>query len=222
MLVSSSNNTIGEALTGGGNVISGNGQQGVEITGGPTAQGNQILGNDIGTDIGSGTGATAQPAGVNPRPNQMQGILIEDSPNNIIGGLTADAQNVIAGNDLDGVLIDGPQSTGNVVRTTTSASTSSAAWSRWSSPTRATASTSRRPATRSAGRPPRRRTRSTTTCSNGIELTGAGASGNVIQGNVIGLNPGERQRLRQHARRHPHRRRPEQRDRRDRRPGRGT
>src|SRR5262249_49424261 len=54
--VTASNNTIGEALQGGGNVISGNGTVGVHVAnvaGQPDVQGNNLLGNEIGTDIGT-------------------------------------------------------------------------------------------------------------------------------------------------------------------------
>ncbi|WP_406695704.1 Calx-beta domain-containing protein [Singulisphaera sp. Ch08] len=113
VLVSSSNNTIGEALVGGGNIISGNGTQGVKVTGGPDVQGNLIVGNDIGTDMGVGTGATKRPKGLDPRPNGAEGILIENSPNNTIGSLIAAGKNVIAANQADGVLIQGAAATGN-------------------------------------------------------------------------------------------------------------
>lgn len=110
VLIASSNNTIGEALVGGGNVISGNGSQGVKITGGPNVQGNILVGNEIGTDMGIGL---VRPKGIDPRPNGAEGILIEDSPNNTIGSLLPAGKNVIAANQADGVLIQGATATGN-------------------------------------------------------------------------------------------------------------
>lgn len=110
VLVSSSNNTIGEALSGGGNTISGNGLQGLLITG-VGAQGNQVAGNNIGTDLGIVNGV--RPKGIDARPNGSEGIRIQDSPKNTIGSLIAAGKNVIGGNNLDGVVIDGPASTGN-------------------------------------------------------------------------------------------------------------
>ncbi|MGE3819499.1 MAG: hypothetical protein AB7I30_08690, partial [Isosphaeraceae bacterium] len=111
--VSSSNNTIGEALTGGGNVISGNGAQGVLITGGADVQGNNLLGNLIGTDIG--VVGSNPPKGLWARANGLEGVLIRDSPKNIVGGNTAAARNVIGGNLGDGVVITGAESAGNRV-----------------------------------------------------------------------------------------------------------
>jgi hypothetical protein len=82
------------------NTISGNGQNGVQITGSDT-MGNIIVGNLIGTDPG-GT------AGVGNNWNGIQ--LSSGARNNTIG-----PDNVISGNDLDGVfLIDG-ETTGNAV-----------------------------------------------------------------------------------------------------------
>src|SRR5262249_22216488 len=105
----SSNNTIGEALAGGGNDISSNGAAGVEVTGGPGVQGNNIVGNNIGTEVGTGL------RGVAPRPNNGEGVLTQNSPNNTIGSLIADGKNVIAANNADGILITGAASTGNSV-----------------------------------------------------------------------------------------------------------
>jgi hypothetical protein len=76
-------NTIG--TPGAGNVISGNGYGGIEITSG----GNVVAANYIGTDAG---GTTAI--------NQIYGVLIWNVMNadNRIGGTTEDARNVISGN----------------------------------------------------------------------------------------------------------------------------
>jgi CSLREA domain-containing protein len=190
VLVTSSNNTIGEALKGGGNYISGNGQQGVEITGGPPSQGNLVVGNFIGTDIGTLTGVTVQPAGMTPRPNQAQGILIEDSPNNFIGGLTDAAKNVVAANRLDGILIDGPQSTGNNVLGNwigfnVANTLESLVIPNQGDGIHITSSNNTIGGTLGGAQ-----NTIDNNLQHGIELTGAGASGNIIQGNVIGLNPG--------------------------------
>lgn len=111
--VSASNNTIGEALAGGGNVISGNGAEGVLITGGANVQGNNLLGNLIGTDMGIKGGA--RPKGIDPRPNLLQGVRILDSPKNTVGGTNEAARNVIGGNLGDGLVIEGAESSANRV-----------------------------------------------------------------------------------------------------------
>jgi hypothetical protein len=64
--------------------------------------GDQITGNFIGTD----------PSGTLALPNTNSGIKVS-SPNNVIGGATAGARNVICGNGL-GVTVD--TSTGNIIQ----------------------------------------------------------------------------------------------------------
>ena len=71
-----------------------------------TASGNILEGNFIGTD----------PGGTIDRGNTQDGVRIE-SADNLIGGPANAAQNVISGNDADGVTIDGENATtsGNVI-----------------------------------------------------------------------------------------------------------
>ena len=108
-----SNNTIGGASPGAGNLISGNGHDGVllDVQGGPPITGNLIQGNYIGTDA-TGTHALGNATGVH----------IVGASNNTIGGSVAGAGNLISGNGfngafnpLAGIAIDGP-ATGNVVQ----------------------------------------------------------------------------------------------------------
>lgn len=113
ILVESSNNTIGEALAGGGNVIGGNGLQGIEITGGPLDQGNNVYGNWVGTTLGT-KDSTIQ-RGEIADPNGAEGVLILGSPKNNIGGSAVAARNVIGANALDGIAIEGATATGNRV-----------------------------------------------------------------------------------------------------------
>ncbi len=97
------------------NVISGNGQNGVELSG---ASNNQIAQNYIGTDI----------TGTVDLGNAANGVLLTAAAkNNMIGGIATDGNdptgavyiqpalgNVISGNNADGVLIN-KKSTGNHV-----------------------------------------------------------------------------------------------------------
>ena len=77
------------------NVISANGGSGVRIRGN-AATNNTVSGNVIGTDV----------SGINPLPNQFHGVLIEfDASNNIVGGATSSATNVIAFNLRDGIAL---------------------------------------------------------------------------------------------------------------------
>lgn len=73
ILINSPNNTIGGTKVGDANVISGN-DRGIEVQG---AGNNTIQGNFIGTDL-SGSVAVG---------NRTVGIYLNDSPNNLIGGL---------------------------------------------------------------------------------------------------------------------------------------
>ena len=102
IIINATNNTIGGTAAGARNVISGNNDAGIKII----ANGNQVLGNYIGTDA-NGT------AGLG---NTNQGVrLLINASNNKIGGTAAGARNVISGNGSYGVLILDSNSTGNVV-----------------------------------------------------------------------------------------------------------
>ena len=105
-------NTIGGAVPGAGNLISGNAGSGIKLSGAnifvsPTsAQGDVIQGNLIGTDA----------TGTHPIPNGGNGIWLTSSTidnngtvvptNNIIGGTDAGLANVISNNLGHGVFID--------------------------------------------------------------------------------------------------------------------
>jgi hypothetical protein len=85
--------TIGGTASGAANVISGNGQYGIDIE----APDCLVEGNKVGTDTG-GTAAVANIAG---------GIYV-DSSNATIGGTVSGAANVISGNGRYGILIESP------------------------------------------------------------------------------------------------------------------
>jgi len=96
-----SRNTIGRYGERQGNVLSAN-YVGIEIRG----RANAVQGNLIGTDA-SGTEAM---------PNGAEGIWIAPgAADNLIGGGVPEARNVISGNDLFGISIDGSGTTGNLV-----------------------------------------------------------------------------------------------------------
>ncbi len=103
----SSANLIGGAISGWGNLISGNGTFGIEIVNlGST--GNQVQGNSIGTNL-DGTAALE---------NAESGILLDTAPGNTIGGASAGAGNLISGNGKFGIEIvqaDGNQLLGNTI-----------------------------------------------------------------------------------------------------------
>jgi titin len=103
-MISAGDTTIGGSAAGAGNLISGNGMDGILISdtsNGPTGQdslqGNFILGNMIGTDA-TGTKAI---------PNNGNGILLNaGASTNVIGGTAPGSGNLLANNKSNGVLID--------------------------------------------------------------------------------------------------------------------
>lgn len=102
-----SNNLIGGTLVGSGNVISGNGKYGIQITEfSSTSTDTKIQGNFIGTDV-SGTQAIG---------NTSAGVFINDSSGHVIGGTDTGARNVISGNTLQGVVILGLNAKDNLVQ----------------------------------------------------------------------------------------------------------
>ena len=104
VLVKGSNNTIGGATFGTGNVISGNTGDGIELNGAGTS-GNVVAGNLIGTDV----------TGLVGIGNGSDSVEIDRSASgNTVGGTTASARNIIAGNATQGVEVDS-FATGNVI-----------------------------------------------------------------------------------------------------------
>ena len=100
-----SGNTIGGTTAGAGNVISGNEDYGVGIF--DSSTGNLVQGNFIGTDV----------TGTVDLGNSGSGVAIfySGASNNTIGGTTAEARNVISGNDHAGVILYN-NVTGNLVQ----------------------------------------------------------------------------------------------------------
>jgi hypothetical protein len=96
--IDSSSNIVGGATPGARNVISGNGEGIYLWTGGDSSL---VQGDYIGTDV---TGTQAIP--------NVEGVFVASS-NNIIGGTTPGARNVISGNSDDGIYVGG---TGNQVQ----------------------------------------------------------------------------------------------------------
>jgi hypothetical protein len=93
-------------LSPAGNRIGGNQGNGVHISGGATS--NQVVANRIGV-------LSKDVSDSKPVPNGMNGVLIDGGATlNVIGGTSAGFGNVISGNRLNGVRIDGaPKTVGN-------------------------------------------------------------------------------------------------------------
>ncbi len=99
-----SGNLIGLGVAGGGNLISGNGGQGVWIDGTGTA-GNAILGNRIGLDVNGGA-----------LGNGAAGVDVSGgATRTLIGGQDGGQRNVIGGNAGDGVRVAGVGTSGTLV-----------------------------------------------------------------------------------------------------------
>ncbi len=105
-IAGSHGNTVGGMFADLTTAISGNAGNGVELTGG--SSGNLIQGSEIGL---SADGLTAVTNGAN-------GVLILNSPGNTVGGtvnVDFGKGNLISGNQNDGILIDGSGSSGNSI-----------------------------------------------------------------------------------------------------------
>ncbi len=97
-------NRIGGATPGEGNVISGNDWSGIYLEN--NAGLNTIQGNMIGVNA-AGTGAIG---------NGYAGVYLSDSPDNLVGGDSPAARNIISGNLNDGISVVGSGSTGNTIQ----------------------------------------------------------------------------------------------------------
>ena len=96
------NDTIGGTAAAARNVISANGNYGVSLNAGTTAD--LVQGNYIGVD----------PSGYVARGNAQGGVEVDGgASNNTIGGTVSGARNIISGNTLDGVVFNGVTTTGN-------------------------------------------------------------------------------------------------------------
>jgi titin len=105
------NNTVGGTAAGAGNLISGNGQDGVYVA---STSGTLIAGNTIGTDV-TGT----QPLGNGHAGGDGAGVALVATGPATVGGTAAEAGNLISGNALWGVYLNSPGATvqGNFIGT---------------------------------------------------------------------------------------------------------
>jgi len=105
-------NSIGGTVAGAGNLVSGNAGAGVGIFNSDTNN-NMVQGNFIGTDAN----------GNSLIPNGLVGVEVGNPPgggvsarNNLIGGTTPAARNILSGNAGDGVWIRDTGTTGNLIQ----------------------------------------------------------------------------------------------------------
>lgn len=173
-VLDSSNNTIGGSTTAARNVISGN-EVGIVIVAVENPSGGNIVrGNHIGTNA-AGTAALG---------NTSHGVAIQGGPNTTIGGTTAGARNVISGNGGIGLLVTGAGSGGAVVQGNyigTNAAGTAALGNGGSGLSFSVAANSTIGGTVAGAR-----NVISGNVDDGVDLLNT--TGNVIQGNYIGLN----------------------------------
>jgi hypothetical protein len=163
---------IGGTAPGAGNLISGNGENGIHFAG--FIEKSQIQGNRIGTNL-AGTAALA---------NEGHGVYVNNSPNNLIGGTEVGARNLISGNGALGILIEGSDSIGNRVHGnfigTNEEGTAALA--------NGTNGVTIQNAVRNEIGAPGKGNLISGNDENGVEIAGAGAITNRVQGNRIGTD----------------------------------
>ena len=167
----SSSNTIGGAVMGARNIVSGNGLIGILITNG---LGNLVAGNFVGTDV----------TGTNGLGNNLAGIQIFGANLNLVGGASANARNLISGNGGSGVEILAGAS-GNVLQGNfigTDMTGRSALSNRVDGVHVESGGNIVGGAVIGAGN------LISGNLTNGVNLVGASATGNLIQGNLIGTD----------------------------------
>lgn len=165
-----SGNLVGGTTAGAGNLISGNTQNGVHLT----TAGNSVAGNTIGLNAG-GTAKLA---------NGQNGVFINNAADNIVGGTAASARNVISGNALDGISINGT-STGTLVQGNYIGTNAAGTAALGNANAGIFIGTS---ANHTLGGTAAGAGNLLSGNTNGIYLSGAASTGNQIQGNIIGLN----------------------------------
>ncbi len=107
-VLNASVNDIGDNLANGRDLtIAGNQGNGVRLSG---------IGAQLNSVISSGIGVIKIGNAFKKVGNVLNGIMIENAPNNIVGGAVGSFGNKIAGNLKNGVFISGAQSIGNTVK----------------------------------------------------------------------------------------------------------
>ena len=171
-------NVLGGIVAADANVISANTLSGVQVTGEPT-DGNLLIGNLIGTDA----------TGTLDRGNILDGVRIDGGADNTgIGNGVAGGGNVISGNNQNGINITGDGSTGTEIWGnkigTNSAGTAAIANSENGILVWGAVNTS------IGGNTAGKRNVISGNASFGVfilpQVTGVGATGNIVRGNYIG------------------------------------
>ncbi len=168
-------NIIGGTVAGAGNVISGNTSDGIDIDGSGTA-GNLVAGNLIGTDA---TGKIAL-------GNSNVGVFIfSGASGNIVGGTSAAARNIISASGSAGIVFDGTSGNlfeGNYVGTDITGSVA------LGNKAVAVGLQDASPSNTIGGTVAGARNLISGNLADGIDLSGAGTSSNLVAGNYIGTD----------------------------------
>ena len=168
-------NTVGSTILG--NVISSNAGSGVTIRDSGTSR-NVVLGNSIGVN----------PAGTIAMGNAIMGVdIINQAANNTVGGVATGAGNLISGNSGSGVYLGEAQTTGNVVLGNLIGTTKDGAGSIGNGTSGVIIQNSARANTIGGTATGAGNVISGNTAA-GILITSAGASGNLVLGNLIGTS----------------------------------
>ncbi|HTD21246.1 MAG TPA: plastocyanin/azurin family copper-binding protein [Terriglobales bacterium] len=178
-LISAGNNTIGGTTAGMANVISGNTNSGIDINS-PGASNNLVEGNFIGVNS-AGTATLGNNFGVRIAGSAGPGV----TTNNTIGGTAAGAGNVVSGNNY-GVFITGPTANNNIVVGnfigTNAAGTAAVGNAQGVQLGGGTINNS------IGGTTPAARNLISGNFQNGVLILSSGTNGNLVQGNLIGVD----------------------------------
>ncbi|WP_435019967.1 beta strand repeat-containing protein [Tundrisphaera sp. TA3] len=182
LAASATANAVGGPGAGESNLISGNLGNGIAIIGGG-AGANLIQGNDIGVDV----------AGSTRLGNSGNGILVDGSAGNLIGGAAPGAGNLISGNQFNGIFVSGAAATGNEIQGNLIGvdATGMRGADLAGGPLGNVGNgilLSDAPANRIGGSLPGQRNIISANLAAGIQIFNVGASGNQVQGNFLGTN----------------------------------
>jgi len=176
-----------------GNVVEGNvtafSSDGVFINGAPdnTIAGNNITDNGNGVEILGSNGSGNHIKGNYISTNNLDGVRINGAPNNTIGGAGPADGNLFRVNGDDGIEIFGASASGNVVQGNTIGGLAGGNLANGvyinSAPNNTVGGVTTAP-----GAPPGNAILDN--FSNGVKIFSALATGNVVQGNLIGIDPG--------------------------------
>lgn len=171
-------NIIGGSVPGAGNVISGNSIQGIALRDPGTAN-NLIEGNFIGLD----------PSGTVAIPNAAAAIeIFLGAQSNMIGGTLPGMRNIISGNSVQGVLIDGAGTTGNQVQGNY-IGLNPAGTAAISNVEAGVGIFGAAQSNIIGGASPAMRNIISGNGLQGVAIGNAGTTGNVVEGNYLGLDP---------------------------------